>query len=59
MKSEFNFEGASDLLTEVAEINDFRNTYVAHQEKELTDTKLAKKHLSKWIVGLKSIVDVR
>ncbi|MBM4301884.1 MAG: hypothetical protein FJ121_10240 [Deltaproteobacteria bacterium] len=36
-------------------INDFRNTYVAHQEKELTDAGLAEKELRSWINGLKTL----
>jgi type III restriction enzyme len=58
VKSHFSFSNAADLLTQVAEINDFRNTYVAHQEKELADSRLAKTHLGKWIGGLRSIVEI-
>lgn len=38
----------------VTGINDFWNTYVAHQEKELTDAGLAEKELRSWINGLKT-----
>ena len=36
-------------------INNFRNTYVAHQEQELTDANLAEKNLKQWILGLRRI----
>ncbi|MBF0564530.1 MAG: hypothetical protein HQK89_04750 [Nitrospirae bacterium] len=36
----------------VNEINAFRNTYIAHVEKELTDVEKAKKGLISWVVGL-------
>ncbi len=55
IKAKFQVKGGRDLLGTVTEINDFRNTYVAHQEKELTDAKLAEKHLHKWIQGLRTI----
>jgi type III restriction enzyme len=57
VKSHFAFANAAALLDQVADINDFRNTYVAHQGKELTDSQLAKTHLGKWSSGLRSIVE--
>ncbi len=44
-----------DLLAAVTDINNFRNTYVAHQEKELTDAKLAEKNLRQWIQVLRRL----
>ena len=52
IKNTFKVKGATDLLTVVTNINDFRNTYVAHQEKELTDVNLTREQLEKWIAGL-------
>ena len=52
LKSEFRFSGGRDLLACVAEINDFRNTRVAHQDEPLTDANEAQKVLSGWITGL-------
>lgn len=52
VRGKFKVAGGRDLLANVAEINEFRNTHVAHQESELTDTKLAKNNLQKWIKGL-------
>src|SRR5207249_1671065 len=37
LKDKFQVKGGRDLLATVTELNDFRNTYVAHQEKELSD----------------------
>lgn len=39
----------------IEEIRDFRNTYVAHQDKELTDREKAKAALKVWIGGLLQI----
>ncbi|HQO21043.1 MAG TPA: DEAD/DEAH box helicase family protein [Acidobacteriota bacterium] len=40
------------LYAAVKGMNDFRNQYVAHQEKELTDLETAKNGLRAWIRGL-------
>ena len=37
------------LLRLLADVYEFRNTYVAHQDKELTDRELARQALKKWI----------
>ncbi|MDP1715775.1 MAG: DEAD/DEAH box helicase family protein [Anaerolineales bacterium] len=47
--SKFNNE---TLPERVANIYNFRNNYIAHQEKELTDAKVAKTELGNWIGGL-------
>jgi type III restriction enzyme len=39
----------------VSAINTFRNDYVAHQNKELTDAALARKALGEWACGLRRI----
>ena len=36
----------------VTRVNSFRNTYIAHQEKNLTDKKLAEKELKHWVETL-------
>jgi len=38
-------------------IYDFRNTRVAHREKEITDAKAALQHLVGWIKGLKALTE--
>ena len=55
VRKSFKIQGALDLLDRVTKINDFRNTYVAHQEKELNDAALAEKNLKAWIEGLAAI----
>ena len=44
--------GAAKLLARISVVNDFRNTYVAHHEKELTDKALAEEHLKSWVETL-------
>ncbi|MGE0175296.1 MAG: DEAD/DEAH box helicase [Oligoflexales bacterium] len=39
----------SELVEMVDEVNNFRNTYIAHQEEVLTDVKQAKINLQYWI----------
>lgn len=55
LKNVFKVKGALDLLTVVSDINEFRNIYVAHQEKELKDVNVAKANLKKWIAGMQYI----
>ena len=51
----FRFEGSRALFDKVAAVNDFRNTYVAHGEKELRDGKLASQNLKSWVVALSAV----
>lgn len=46
---------ADDTYKLVATINTFRNDYIAHQKKELTDTTMAKEALANWSGGLATI----
>jgi hypothetical protein len=48
-------KGVLDLLTIVAKINDFRNTYVAYKEKDLANVNLTRSQICVWINGLKTI----
>jgi type III restriction enzyme len=57
VKAVFRMAGGRNLLAAVVRIYDFRNTSVAHQEKEVTDPKEAQQHLVGWIRGLKALVD--
>jgi len=43
---------ASEIYKLVSNINTFRNDYVAHQNKDLTDSALARKALQEWASGL-------
>lgn len=45
----FAIPGAADHLKRVSDLNDFRNTYVAHHEKALTDRTLAETNLRDWV----------
>jgi type III restriction enzyme len=49
------FQGGRKFLETITRINDFRNTYIAHQEKELTDRTLAEQELKLWIEALHMI----
>lgn len=55
VKAKFKVKGAMDLLTIVSKINDFRNTYVAHKQKDLVDVNIARSQLCTWISALKEI----
>lgn len=52
----FLFDGANVFLDQVTAVNDFRNTYVAHAEKELRDAATAEDNLRTWMTTLASIV---
>jgi hypothetical protein len=49
---ESNSPMASEIYKLVSNINTFRNDYVAHQNKDLTDSALARKALQEWASGL-------
>jgi type III restriction enzyme len=48
----FAIPGAADHLKRITELNEFRNTYVAHHEKPLTDRSLVEKNLKQWVSTL-------
>ena len=52
----FKVQGGRDLLA-VVEMNNFRNTYVAHQEQDLVDAQQTSKALKQWIAGVKLLVE--
>jgi type III restriction enzyme len=55
LNARFKVQGGRALLSMVSGINDFRNTYVAHQEKDLLDQRLAEEQLKTWIEGLREL----
>ena len=57
VKGKFKVAGGREMLAMVTRIYDFRNTRVAHQEKEATDPKEAQQHLVEWIKGLKALTE--
>lgn len=52
VKKSFTMPGAKKILERVSAVNEFRNTYVAHHEKELTDRKVAEENLRIWVETL-------
>ncbi|HPO13509.1 MAG TPA: hypothetical protein PLI09_08700 [Candidatus Hydrogenedentes bacterium] len=58
VKEEFRFSGGRELLRQVTNINDFRNTRIAHQEQPLNDRKEAKEALIEWVAGLAQLWQV-
>jgi type III restriction enzyme len=46
---QFDFQGAEHMLEAIAELNDFRNHFVAHQEGELKDYEVAMAQLKHWV----------
>jgi type III restriction enzyme len=52
LQTQLRFQGGRKFLETVTRINDFRNTYIAHQEQELTDKTLAEQELKIWIEAL-------
>ncbi|MEZ5358282.1 MAG: DEAD/DEAH box helicase family protein [Candidatus Zixiibacteriota bacterium] len=55
IKDHFGGESDSDLYTKVERVNAFRNQYIAHPEKELTDVEMAKEELGYWINAINGI----
>ena len=51
----FQVKGSRDLLARVEAVNDFRNTFVAHHERDLTDKQLAEASLKEWVECLAKI----
>ena len=52
VRESFRLEGSRKLLSRLTEVNDFRNTYLAHHEKELNDKGLAERNLKQWVETL-------
>jgi type III restriction enzyme len=55
VRKHFGKYGTTKLLERVNQIRTTRNSYVAHQEKELTDPAQARTELRNWISGLAAI----
>lgn len=52
VRESFRLPGSRKLLNRIAAVNDFRNGYIAHPEKELTDKVLAERSLKNWVETL-------
>lgn len=55
IKASFGKEQDSELYKKVTKVNDFRNTYVAHAEKELNSITTAEAGLRSWISTITAI----
>lgn len=52
VRGAFRQPEARKMLGRINDVNDFRNTYVAHSDKELTDKALAERNLKSWVETL-------
>jgi type III restriction enzyme len=52
VRESFRLPGSRKLLDRLTAVNEFRNTYVAHHEKELNDKALAGRNLKQWVETL-------
>jgi type III restriction enzyme len=48
----FRLPGSRKLFERITTVNDFRNTYIAHHEKDLTEKSLAELNLKHWVETL-------
>ena len=55
VRKRFGGDGIKDLFEAVQNVNSFRNTYIAHQGKELTDAQLAEDQLRVWVRTLRML----
>ncbi len=55
LRNQFWIQSGHKLLEIIDRINKFRNTYIAHQEKELTDRNMARQELNVWIEALQQL----
>ena len=52
VRESFRLPGSRKLLERIAEVNEFRNAYVAHPDKELSDKATAERNLKYWVETL-------
>jgi type III restriction enzyme len=52
IRESFRLPGSRKLLDNLSAVNEFRNTYVAHHEKDLNDKALAERNLKHWVETL-------
>jgi len=55
LRTQLWIQDGHKLLETIKRINNFRNTYIAHPEKELTDRNMAKQELNVWIEVLQQL----
>ena len=59
VRARFADVSQTDLFSVIDAIYSFRNEYIAHQDRELSDLELAKKALVQWASGLHRIWSCR
>lgn len=52
IKDVFVMPGAKNVFDRITAVNDFRNTYIAHHEKDLSDRVLTENQLKFWVETL-------
>jgi type III restriction enzyme len=52
IRESFRFTGSRKILDRVTAVNDFRNMYIAHHEKDLIDKTVAQSNLKQWVETL-------
>ncbi len=55
VRKEFSKDGDDKVLEIIEKVNEFRNIYVAHSQKELNDGQIAKDNLKHWANALTTI----
>jgi len=55
IKEAFRFTGSRRVLDNITSVYDFRNTYIAHQDQELTDVRTAERGIKLWVDVLASM----
>lgn len=58
VRARFKVQGARAVLDQVQRVYDFRNVYVAHQEKELSDAAIAEKALLEWVDCIMTLTEL-
>lgn len=56
VRNRFRFDGSRKLFELVHQVNEFRNTRIAHQEDQLTDPTLARREFRRWVELLRQLV---
>lgn len=55
IRAKFKFTGSRKILEELNTVYEFRNTHVAHQEREATDPRIAGAMMGQWIRLLRAL----
>jgi len=55
LRKRFAVDGGKELFEAIQQVNSFRNTYIAHQIKDLTDAALTESQLKVWVKTLRML----